>query len=265
MRFFENTRALRAIVLACGMALVGSSAGQAAGAVYSSGPAVFSGAASEPFGLPAAPVSEGQLREKWLGVEREIDDELLVLALCEEDRARCSSVHALRFLSIIDGGRARDGRARLGDINRAINLAIRSVSDEAQYGDVDVWRSPLALLATGAGDCEDYAIAKFVALRAAGLPSDDLRIVIMRDTKRGEDHAVTAVRLDGHWLLLDNRRMMMVEDANSRGVRPLFAIDRSGVRLYSEQPLLARAPELDPTPGEPMEVAFRTVVNSGQN
>ena len=48
---------------------------------------------------------------------------------------------------------------------------------------------------------------------------EDLRIVIMHDTIRGEDHAVAAARLDGHWLTLDNRRMAMVEDAYVRNYR----------------------------------------------
>ena len=56
------------------------------------------------------------------------------------------------------------------------------MSDQALYGEIDFWASPLATLGRGAGDCEDYAIAKFVALRLAGMSADDLRIVIMRDT-----------------------------------------------------------------------------------
>ncbi len=40
----------------------------------------------------------------------------------------------------------REGRARLGEINRAINLAVRPVSDLAQYGQLDVWTSPLVTL-----------------------------------------------------------------------------------------------------------------------
>ena len=115
---------------------------------------------------------------------------------------------------------SREGRARLGEINRAINLAIRPMSDLAQHGQIDVWTSPLATLARGGGDCEDYAIAKFVALRRAGLAPDDLRIVVLRDTIHGEDHAVAAARLDGRWLTLDNRRMAMVEDADVRNFRP---------------------------------------------
>ena len=129
--------------------------------------------------------------------------------------------------------RAREGRARLGEINRAINLAIRPMSDLAQYGEIDVWSSPLVTFAHGAGDCEDYAIAKFVALRLAGISPDDLRIVVMRDTIRGEDHAVAAARLDGHWLTLDNRRMAMVEDAYVRNYRPTFRDRSHGVMHYA--------------------------------
>ena len=113
------------------------------------------------------------------------------------------------------------------------------MSDQAQYGEIDVWSSPLVTFAHGAGDCEDYAIAKFVALRMAGISPDDLRIVIMRDTIRGEDHAVAAARLDGHWLTLDNRRMAMVEDGSIRNFRPLFVINQDGAMRYADEPLLA--------------------------
>ena len=119
------------------------------------------------------------------------------------------------------------------------------MSDLAQYGEIDVWSSPLVTFAHGAGDCEDYAIAKFVALRLAGVADDDLRIVIMRDTIHGEDHAVAAARLDGHWLTLDNRRMAMVEDVDVRNYRPLFVIDQHGVNQYIDTPLLAAAPDRD--------------------
>jgi predicted transglutaminase-like cysteine proteinase len=182
-------------------------------------------------------LTEGGLWEKWLGVERKLDDERVQIALCEGDPERCVSPAALQFLAIVEAAKAREGRARLGEINRAINLAIRPMSDLAQYGQVDVWSSPLVTLTTGAGDCEDYAIAKFVALRQAGISPDDLRIVIMRDTIRGEDHAVAAARLDGHWLTLDNRRMAMVEDADVKNFRPIFVIDQYGVKRYLEAPM----------------------------
>jgi len=118
----------------------------------------------------------------------------------------------------------------------------------AQYGQIDVWSSPLDTFATGAGDCEDYAIAKFVALHLAGVSPDDLRIVVIRDTIRGEDHAVAMARLDGHWLTLDNRRMAMVEDADVRNYRPLFVIDDHGVMRYDDTSLAASIPRQDFAP-----------------
>ena len=196
-------------------------------------------ASDEPFGLSAATVTTGAALEKWLNVGHEIADERRVLSLCEENRTSCQSQAALQFLAIVDSGRNLAGRARLGEINRAINLKLKPKSDLALYGEEDVWSPPLATFAIGAGDCEDYAIAKFVALQEAGVSPDDLRIVILRDDHREEDHAVVAARLDGNWLMLDNRHMVLVEDQLVRRYRPVFLIDRDGVKLYSNTPYLA--------------------------
>jgi predicted transglutaminase-like cysteine proteinase len=161
-----------------------------------------------------------------------------VLRICEQNRASCQSQPALQFLAIVDSARTLEGRARLGEINRAINLKIKAMSDLALYGADDVWSPPLATLAIGAGDCEDYAIAKFVALQEAGVSADDLRIVILRDDIRKEEHAVVAARLDGSWLMLDNRHMLMVEDQRVRNYHPEFLIDHDGVKRYA----LAQSP-----------------------
>jgi predicted transglutaminase-like cysteine proteinase len=244
MGFFGRAQAWRAIVFMC-LAWFGPAAQLRAAAMDLHASPQAAGRSAEPFGLFASPVSEGGLREKWLSVERKLDDERVQLALCDGDRERCVSPAALQLLAIVDTGRAREGRARLGEINRAINLAIRPMTDLAQYGQIDVWSSPLDTFAHAAGDCEDYAIAKYVALRLAGVSADDLRLVVMRDTVRGDGHAVAAARLDGHWLMLDNNRMAMVEDADMRNYRPLFVLDERGVMRY-EMPLVAALPDRDP-------------------
>src|ERR1700722_12040106 len=243
MGYFSHRRrsraAVTALVLAWGLAGFGPAANLYAGTLISPGMLNGIRKSAEPFGLSATRLPGGGLLDKWNGVERKLDDEMVQLALCDGDRERCVSPAALQFLAIVDGARAREGRARFGEINRAINLAIRPMSDLAQWGEIDVWSSPLVTFAHGAGDCEDYAIAKFVALREAGVSPDDLRIVIMRDTIRGEDHAVAAARLDGHWLTRENRRNAMVEDGYVRNYRPLFVIDRHGVMQYQEAPMPA--------------------------
>lgn len=192
---------------------------------------------AEPFGIPASPLLGGGLADKWRAVQRRLADDMVQIALCDGDRDRCASPGALKFLEIVDAARLREGRARLGEINRALNLAIRPASD----GPIDVWSTPLETLARGTGDCEDYAIAKFLALRFAGVASDDIRIVVVHDAAYREDHAVAAARLDGRWLTLDNRRMAMVEDSAVRNYRPTFVIDQHDVMRYSDAPMPAVA------------------------
>jgi hypothetical protein len=117
----------------------------------------------------------------------------------------------------------------------------------------------LATFATAKGDCEDYAIAKYVALREAGFPVDELRLVLVRDRAVRQDHAVLAARLDERWLILDNRRQEPVEDADASSFTPLFAINHTGVYLFAAPYAKAAPPagEVEASPaaarGDPIE------------
>ncbi len=243
---FSNGHAWRAVVLA--WALVGLGPAAYAGSLISPGSLDLIRKSAEPFGLFATKMTGGGLLDKWNGVERKLEDDMVQLALCDGDRGHCVSPAALKLLAIVDTARTREGRARFGEINRAINLAIRATSDMAQHGQIDVWSSPLDTFASGAGDCEDYAIAKFAALRLAGVSPDDIRIVVLRDQTRGEDHAAVMARMDGHWLMLDNRRMAMIEDIDVRNHLPLFVIDDGGVMRYDPAAPLARSTDQDAAP-----------------
>jgi predicted transglutaminase-like cysteine proteinase len=187
---------------------------------------------AEPFGLEAVPVAGGEILTKWSGVEADIRADNEVLARCHENAALCPTP-AQNFLAIVAQGRAQTGRSRIGVINRAINLAIEPMSDLAQWGVPDRWSSPLETFTTGRGDCEDYAIAKYVALTAAGVAAEDVRLVIIRDVAVGQDHAIVATRLDGNWVMLDNRWLRLVEDGDMRQVVPLFVLDNDGVKQFA--------------------------------
>jgi predicted transglutaminase-like cysteine proteinase len=194
---------------------------------------------TQPFGLATVPLIYGDALAKWNGVEADIRADKAVLAHCRDKTAPCPRA-AQRFLDIVAAGQAQTGRARLGVINRAINLAIRPMSDMQQWGVEDRWSSPLTTLATGLGDCEDYAIAKYVALTEAGVATDDVKLVVVRDPVIGEDHAVVTTRLDKKWIVLDNRWLRMGEDREMERTVPLLAFDGNGVwRFLRDLPPVA--------------------------
>lgn len=186
----------------------------------------------EPFGLFTFRAPEGLLWQKWRGLEARLSRDAETLRQCEADAGNCPS-NAAQFLRLIGAVKSKSGRAKLDEANRAVNMVVRYVSDHAQHGEADRWSSPLETFATAKGDCEDYAIAKYVALREAGFPREDLRLVLVRDRAVRQDHAVLAARADGQWLVLDNRRSELIEDSGATNLAPLFAIDHAGVHLFA--------------------------------
>jgi predicted transglutaminase-like cysteine proteinase len=175
----------------------------------------------EPFGLTGAVKPGAALAARWRDAEEAIRADLAAIDKCRADNSCTGTAKAL--IAMADEARALSGRARIGAANRAANLAIAPVTDLSLHGTVDVWSSPLELLAARKGDCEDYAILKIAILRAAGIDARDLRLVVVRDQATNEGHAIASVRLDGRWLLLDNRRMTLMDAADSL-YRPFFAL-----------------------------------------
>ena len=190
-------------------------------------------AGEEPFGLVTFRAPEGQLWVKWRKLESELADESRVLSQCQADPERCGDPAAQKYLAMIGESRRLRDHAKIAWINRTINAAISYASDQDQYGVPDLWTAPLATLGSGQGDCEDYAIAKYVALRDAGFSARDLRLIIVRDRVARQDHAVAGIRQDGRWLILDNRHDVLLERKDAWHFTPLFALDQQGVKLFA--------------------------------
>jgi predicted transglutaminase-like cysteine proteinase len=187
--------------------------------------------AAQLFGMETEPVTAGQLPAKWYRVEAAMARDLAVVAQCHAN-GTCP-VAAQRLIDISAEGAGRSGRARVGLINRAADLAISPVSDEMQWGVTDHWSDPFETLLSNRGDCEDYAILKYAALLEAGIPKDDVKIVILKNFFPSEKHAAVATRVDGQWLILDNRTLTLVRDTDVTRAIPEFVLDHEGVKRFN--------------------------------
>jgi predicted transglutaminase-like cysteine proteinase len=109
---------------------------------------------------------------------------------------------------------------------------VGGAASSERYG-ADFWASPLQTLGSGAGDCEDYAIVKYVVLRELGITAHDPRLIIVQDKKRETGHAVIAVRHEQRWLILDNRTMAILDAEDVHDYRSLFALDQHGTQTIA--------------------------------
>ena len=182
------------------------------------------------FGMNTEPLFGGTIFEEWRRVKAEIAQELETVSRCRAN-GTCTTA-AQRLLDLSAEGAGRSGRARVGLINRAVDLAISPTSDETQWGTPDHWSAPFETLQSGRGDCEDYAIVKYLALLEAGISEDNVRIVILKNVFPNEDHAVLAVSVDNEWLILDNRTLSLVRDTDLMRAIPELILDQAGVRRF---------------------------------
>jgi predicted transglutaminase-like cysteine proteinase len=185
----------------------------------------------EPFGLPTVAAPHGRLSITWRGLRQQMQAESYVIARCRALPDACTSVTALKFIAIAEQGRTHEGLARIGRINREVNLAIRALSTAAGAPPTK-WTSPLETLAAGVGDCKQYAVLKYAALRDLGYPTDDLQLIILAIRSARRSHAVVAARHAGRWHILDNNTLHLLDSRSVDDYRPLFALDHRGVRQF---------------------------------
>ncbi|HZT51564.1 MAG TPA: transglutaminase-like cysteine peptidase [Stellaceae bacterium] len=135
-------------------------------------------------------------------------------------------------------------RERIARANAVLNR-VPYVSAAGNWHDPDHWETPYEFITRG-GQCQDYAIAKFMALAQSGLPQAALRLVVVRDVETGLAHAVTVAYLDGEALVLDNQIPDIVPASRLARYVPYYSINRSGWWYHtpaspSERLRLARA------------------------
>lgn len=117
-------------------------------------------------------------------------------------------------------------------VNKFFN-GMKYVSDQDNYGVADYWNTPYELMERG-GDCEDYAIAKYISLKRLGVPEGDMRIIIVRDQSLGGImHAILQVDVDGEKEILDNQSKLVKTASQVRQYSPVFAINEAKWWAYN--------------------------------
>lgn len=122
------------------------------------------------------------------------------------------------------GGSMSSVRDKLNFVNHAVNHRITYRKDIDNHGRLDHWSSPSETLASGFGDCEDYALLKMAMLEAQGVALQDMTVVILYDKKRHFYHAVLSVEVQGTHYILDNMRDQVLADSRLPDYQPLFSI-----------------------------------------
>ena len=137
------------------------------------------------------------------------------------------------MLRMIERASKEDEVARLTTVNNFFNERIRYAEDIEVWGVQDYWASPLEALSKGAGDCEDYAIAKYFSLASSGVPISKLRMVYVRAMLNGQSlaHMVLAyyAQPGAEPLILDNIQTVVRPASQRPDLSPMFSFNSEGL------------------------------------
>ncbi len=151
------------------------------------------------------------------------------------NRGPCKSTpdepcHYRSWAKFINGAKDLDPMAQLQAVNDFMNRA-PYVVDEINWGVKDYWETPGQFFARF-GDCEDYAIAKYLSLRALGFDSAQMRVVVLQDLNLKVAHAVLSVEIDGQTWILDNQIKGVIEAERIRHYRPVYSVNEESWWLH---------------------------------
>lgn len=136
---------------------------------------------------------------KWKRVLSKVRGEIQTLNTCAAPKCPPGATSWQRIMKQAQG---KERMEQLKMVNSFFNKWPYRLDQDA-YGTSDWWATPKEFLKIS-GDCEDYAIIKYFALRELGISQDDLRIVVVKDRIRGIAHAVLAVFTHGDAYILNN-------------------------------------------------------------
>lgn len=122
---------------------------------------------------------------------------------------------------------------KLKVVNLFFNKQMRYVEDIDLWHEVDYWETPIEALWKGAGDCEDYAIAKYFSLRHLGVSSDKLRITYVKALRQNRAHMVLTYYAtpDAMPLVLDSLIDPIQPASQRTDLLPVYSFNAEGLYL----------------------------------
>ncbi len=159
---------------------------------------------------------------KWIGMFERFEDEIKNKKDYRVIKAMKRELSRYRSKSIFEMAK---------NVDKMMN-GKKYIVDQKNWGKSDYWETPIEFMKYG-GDCEDFAIAKYVALRALGVPESRMRVAIVQDLKKNMPHAILVVYTERGAFVLDNQSQIMRSANTIKHYKPIYSINRQSWWLHT--------------------------------
>jgi predicted transglutaminase-like cysteine proteinase len=158
----------------------------------------------------------------WTRVMAAAEGQVREMNACNPAQGNCSAA-AASWQKILREARGLHGIEQLKTVNSFFNRWPYRLDIDV-YGVSEYWATPQEFLKLS-GDCEDYSITKYYALRQLGVPIEQMRIVMLTDSIRGIAHAILAVTQGDQTYVLDNVSDLVLPHTKYEHYVPQYSVN----------------------------------------
>jgi len=128
-------------------------------------------------------------------------------------------------------------------VNNFFNRRLKFIDDISHWKKNDYWATPFEFIGTGAGDCEDFSIAKYFSLLELGVPNDKLRITYVKALVYNQAHMVVTYFSEPGTipLVLDNINPAIEPADKRKDLLPVYSFNGTGLWLAKQRGLGKKA------------------------
>lgn len=121
---------------------------------------------------------------------------------------------------------------QLAEVNRFFNQ-FEYQEDYIHWGEQDYWATPSEFLGTQKGDCEDFVIAKYFALRTLGVPDERLYLTYVKALRQNVAHMVLSYFPTPTSIpqILDNYNPMILSASKRTDLLPVYSFNAKSLFL----------------------------------
>jgi predicted transglutaminase-like cysteine proteinase len=164
-----------------------------------------------------------------------LDKELLHRA--EKKYGKEAHDRLIAWEELIRQDRSATDRDKLQKVNNFFNSRIRFANDIDVWGIQDYWATPIEFICKSAGDCEDFAIAKYFTLKTMGIPDERLKITYVKAVQQNMHHMVLTYYStpEAEPLILDNLVDSISPASRRTDLAPIFSFNGSGLWMAKQR------------------------------
>ena len=133
-------------------------------------------------------------------------------------------------------------KQQLTGVNRFFNQ-FKYKSDISLWGQKDYWATPEEFVGVNGGDCEDYVVAKYFALRYLGVPDKHLFLTYVKAVRENIAHMVLSYFENPKSvpLILDNYNPQILSASKRTDLLPVYSFNAHSLFLTNASAGLGRS------------------------